>query len=603
MRRNENLDGDSRRLDGSPLVDGPAWYAGVIYKILCVSLLSGAVLLLAFNPILPYEQDQGSKLAVIYKLQAQGWSSLLQPPLYYKENQQPLYYLVSYLLFPVLGPEPYGAMNMVSVIMGGIFVGAVTFAVHKAFSVSCWITALLMVSTPMFVLTFTYSNEMAVAMCFVGMALACNAAPWRFGGVFSGFFCGLAFWSYLPIALLGPLFLWWVYFSPSDLPPKARIGRVLKIGVVFLGTAIAFWCVFVRQVPMVFPFEDESSWQYKAAVLAYGSNPGVLLVSFLSVTGYFTFRLRKAFPLLLGYLPVFFFPGVFSHKHLFICSLAIVVPAAIAVERSRRWLRCACLALVGLWFLVSASPFGVYGPLEGANMFFPTNDGPCPTGAYLGFYGNIKRGLYQEQYADEIYGVEKGIDALAASGFRSTLAGNFNDHFLYPYLYELRRPEWATRIQLGPKDRWPYSGRFLMIRRSYLHSNLPSEESNRQLDAWLEKGKVRIVESGDTEIFPVVIEVGDDVPDATERALGRRILFARRHSGYNGLVATKSESDAFNPLYWVPAAQAKGIPAAAVYSDPRFSAFSRPVPGASAWRLLFPRVLFQYSKQGATEPR
>ena len=588
--------------NGNP-VRGHTWYTGEMYKIICASLLTGAVLLLVVHPSLPYEQDQGSKLAVVYKLQAQGWSSILRPPLYYKEHQEPLYYLVSHLLFPVLGQEPYGAMNMVSVIMGIFFAGAVAFAVRKAFSVPCWITALLLVSTPMFVLTFTYSNEMAVAMCFVGLALACNAAPWRFGWVFSGFFCGLAFWAYLPIALLGPMILGWVYFTPADGPPKARIERVLKIGVVFLATAMAFWCVFIRQVPQVFPFAEESSWQYKAAVLVYGSNPGVLLVSVLTVMGYFTLRLRKAYSLLLGYFPMFFFPGVFSHKHLFICSLAIVVPAAIAVGRSRGWLRCACLAIIGMWFLVSVSPFGVYGPVQGADIFLPTNDGPCPTGAYLGFYRNVKHGVYQEQYADEIYGAERGIDALAASGFRSKLAGNFNHHFLYPYLYELGRPDWVTRLQLGPIDRWPKSGRFLMIRRSYLRSNLPSEESNHQLDAWLEKGKVRIVEMGDTEVFPVVIEVGDDVPDDTERALGERILFARRYGDYNGLVATKSDSDAFNPLYWVPAEQAKGNPISAVYSDTRFSAYARPVSGASIWRLRFPRVLSQYSKAGAAGPR
>jgi hypothetical protein len=527
----------------------------------------------------------------MYKRQRDGWGSLFQPPLYFKEPQQPLYYLISYLLFPILGQDPYGAMNMVSVIMGIFFMGAVAYAIRKTFSVPYWTTWLLFISTPMFVLTFTFSNEMAVAMCFLALALACNVAHWRFGYVLSGFFCGLAFWAYLPIALLGPMFLGWVYFTPADLSSRERMVRVVRVSVTFFVTTMIIWSVFIMQVPRVFPFEEESTLQYKTAVLVYGSSPGVFLISVLTVLGYFTMRLRKAFFLLLGLLPVLFFPGVFSHKHLFICSFAIVVPAAIAVGRSRWWLRCVLLTTIGMWFLLSISPFGVYGPVQGADIFLPTNDGPCPTGAYWGFYRNAKRGVYQEQYADEIYSAERGIDALIASNGDEKMAGNFNHHFVIPYLFRLGRQDKKTQLRIGSRDEWPESGRFIIIRRSYIRSNGLSADMNHQMDEWLQSGKVRIVDIGDTEVFPVVIEVGHDVPENNERALGKRILFARHYGNYNGMVETKLISAAFNPLYWVPAGQTNNIPFSPVYSDTQFSAYTKPVPCASIWRLRFPNVL------------
>jgi hypothetical protein len=244
-----------------------------------------------------------------------------------------------------------------------------------------------------------------------------------------------------------------------------------------------------------------------------------------------------------------------------------------------------------MWLLLSISPFGVYRPVQGADIFLPTNDGPCPTGAYWGFYRNAKRGVYQEQYADEIYSAERGIDALIASNGDEKMAGNFNHHFVIPYLFRLGRQDKKTQLRIGSRDEWPESGRFIIIRRSYIRSNGLSADMNHQMDEWLQSGKVRIVDIGDTEVFPVVIEVGHDVPENNERALGKRILFARHYGNYNGMVETKLISAAFNPLYWVPAGQTNNIPFSPVYSDTQFSAYTKPVPCASIWRLRFPNVL------------
>jgi hypothetical protein len=491
-------------------------------------------------------------------------------------------------------------MNMVSVITGMFFMGAMAYALRKTFSVPYWVTWLLFFSTPMFVLTFTFSNEMAVAMCFLALGLASSLSSWRFGNVLSGIFCGLALWAYLPVLLLGPMFLCWVYSYPANSPQKERIFRVLKISSVFVVTAAVFWCVFIRIVPQVSPLLYSASLQYRAAVLLYASCPSVLLISVLTVLGYFTRRLRNALFLILACLPMLFLPGIFTHKHLFISSLAIVVPAAIAVARSRLWLRCVLLGSIGMWCLFSVSPFGVYGPVRGADIFVPTSDGPAPTGAYLGFYYNAKRGIYQEKYADEIYCVERGMDALVASGFRARMLGNFNRHFALPYFYELGRPDWIDRegkqrLQTGPLMPVPEDVKMFVIRSSYLRSNYLSAEMNNQMDAWLNAGKVRIVDIGDSDVFPAVIEVGDAIPENTEGILGKRILFARAHDEYQGMFQTRLDSAAFKPLFWVASDQTKDITASPVYSDAHFSAYTAPVPGASLWRLERPAVLLRYA--------
>ena len=584
----------------TPLVTR-VWQVGEAPKIIFWALLTGVALFLVVNLSLPYEQDQGSKLAVIYKLQANGWSSIVQPPLHYNEGRQPLYYLLSYLLFPVLGGHPYGAMNMVSVIMGMFFMGAMAYALRKTFEVPHWVTWLVFISTPMFVLTFTFSNEVAVAMGFLAMALAFHVSPWHFGYVLSGIFFGLALWAFLPIAVLGPVLLGWVFLYPEDLPRKERIFRVLKVSAVFLVTAAIFWVIFIRTMPpAIVPVDNPVPFKYTAALLLYTSCPSVLLISVLTVVGYFPLRLRKAFFLLLALLPMFvFYGGTVSHKHLFMCFLAFVVPAAIAVAHSSLWLRGALLGSIGIWYLLSVSPFGVYGPVRGADIFLPTNDGPCPTGAYLGFYGNAKRGIYQEQYKDEIYGVERGVDAVIASGFGARLGGNFNRHFVYPYLYQLGKPEWQTRLQMGSIAGGPKEGRILVIRRSYLRSNYLSAEDNDQMDDWLESGKVRTVQIGDSAIFPAVIDMGNNVLEDTESELGQRILFARAYGNLSGMIETRLDSAAFSPLFWVPADQTKGIPVSPAYSDSQFSAYTKPVPGASIWRLRLPAVLLRYSDPAA----
>jgi hypothetical protein len=572
------------------------------HKIALGTFLAGIVLFLVFHPSLPYEQDQGSKLAVIYKLQMHGLSSLNEPPFFYKEKQQPLYYVISYWLFPVFGLRPYGAMNIVSVFAGMLFMGAMCYALRRTFAVPYWITWMLFISAPMFVLTFTFSNEIAVAMAFLTLSLAFVVSAWRFAYIFAGFFCGLAMWSYLPVVLLAPTFLCWAYFYPVDVSPNERIRRLLKLSAVFLLTVGAVWAVFVRAVPRVFPFEAPAPWAYRAAVVLYSSCPTILIISALALALIliaYTLKPRTASFLLLAWLPMLFFPGTFSHKHLLICSFAIVVPTAIAVAASPLWLRCILLSSVSLWFLFSVSPFGVYAPLRGSYIFLPTNDGPAPTGAYLRFYSNVKRGIYQEAYADEIHGIEKAIDALAATGFRAELAGDFNHHFVLPYLYRIGRLDWQSRLQIAPLNRWPQSGGIYLIRRSYLRSDYLSEKMNNQMDAWLERGRIRIVDVGDSRIFPAVVEVGDSVPEDADSALGRRILFARMYDKRRGMFESTHHSDVVSPLFWVPADETKNIPIPPAYSDAEFVAYTKPIPGASIWRLRLPAVLLTYTDPAA----
>ncbi len=563
------------------------------------ALAAGIVLSLIANRTLPYEQDQGSKLAVEYKIiKANAYFSPMITPHYYSEEQQPLYYALGAAFMNLVGGSPYGTMNLLSVLLGVVFMTATCYVFNRVHQIACWVTWLVLISMPMFVLTFTFGNEVAAAMALFMVAMAAATARGWPACLGSGLALAACLWSYVPMVLLGPFFLLWVWFCVGDGRRwQERARHVWGLLVAFVIFTVSLWALFVRA--FVLPLTSSATAQllYRMALHVFTPCPTILLLAVIAWVWYIPRRDRIVLCYLAVLLPAAFMPGTISHKHLLVISLAVSLPAALLIQRSGHVWKALCLAGIAVWYVVSITPYGVHAGAIGAGWFMPTNDGPCPTGAYVMFYQNVRSGQYQEQYRDEIYCIERGVDAVEVSHGTVNLAGSFNTHFVFPYLYEKNVDPEGELLQhcrqtttLDPNQSPVY-----LIRTSYLRSSYIDARSNKLLDSLLNRGKVRVVDSSDSAIFPAVIESGQTIPDNSNAELGRRILFARKYCANQGMVDAGQLRllPAFHPLFWVPASTAKDASALPLYIDASFAAFDKDLPGAVAWGLRLPYKYLQ----------
>ena len=124
------------------------------------------------NLSMPWESDQVPKAAQIIEI-ANRHDYLLSSELpdNYRLRLFPLYYSASGLLYSAIGGNVFAFMNLSSVVIGaaaGIFF---VEALRRAFDVGPVWSAATIVAMPLFVVTFSYGNEVAWSMAFFFLSL------------------------------------------------------------------------------------------------------------------------------------------------------------------------------------------------------------------------------------------------------------------------------------------------------------------------------------------------------------------------------------------------------------------------------------------------
>jgi hypothetical protein len=291
-----------------------------------------------------------------------------------------------------------------------------------------------------------------------------------------------------------------------------------------------------------------------------------------------------------------------SPKHIISTALFYGIPAALLIHHLKSyWKTAAVTAILACW-IVSVSPFGIKGPMEGRYWTLPTGHGQLPIGSYLTFFDLARQGFYQEQYLDEITSQEDAARfMLDHKDDRFLLFGHLNDYFIRCFLVQRGLfDNYCKSVVLKSIDPPQRSDkRILMVHYSLLRLTAISPELRTWITQALRDGRVRDCIASNS-VMPGFVEIGPSVSPGTDTDLGQRILFLQKYYAGNGAFCTSRAVDCYKPLWWVRKADGRRQDGHPEYEDSQFLCYSHPVPRAEIWRTRVPFVY--YSEGDPNEP-
>ena len=241
------------------------------------------------------------------------------------------------------------------------------------------------------------------------------------------------------------------------------------------------------------------------------------------------------------------------------------------------------------FWVISVTPFGIYGPVRGGHWVIPMGHGPVPFGSYLGFCEAARKGFFQNRYLALLNTWGEIMDRLPSNPKPMSVIGSSDGHMLNLVSQQRRTPVTDQQIAFdfaGEHLREP--GRKVMLFNSYSrlsYLNAPGAEA--LVRAWLSQGLVESL-TGEPDM-PLAVEVGPEVKNGS-RALGQRILFAEEQARDAGLAPALYFTRDYDTFCWVPAASR---PAHVLYRDEEFYATTDCGPTARLWGNWWPSVYYQ----------
>lgn len=598
---NPSVEGSLTPIVKSTMADG-RWVA-----VAAIILLSA--LALVANPSMPWESDQVIKAAQIMEI-ANRRDFLLSDDLpdYYRLRLFPLYYSLSAGIQSAVGGDVFRTMNYVSALWGAVAGAALASALRRVFGIHPLWSTFILLAMPMFVITFSYGNEIAWAlgMFFVSMALI--ARPGRANHVAAGMAVAASVFCRLDVVLLAPFWFGWaILFAPSEAgAPWWR--RLVGPTIGFVATTAAVWGLIVRQLPIgdasatfVFAFNP----MLAVAYFTYPFNPSVVLMA--AVGWFMLWKRHRNYALVHALLLVpaaYYILDLSTPKYIVWMLVFYGLPAALLLQYSRRAVQCAAVGLICIWAFAGISNFGVFGPTQASLWFVPTADGPCPIGGYLNFYRLAHRGDYQlkqQAYIDQMRDlVDRGHEP--DDGYR--IVGHWARQTL-PLLGALgelgapdSRQEWerfsAESIRLGG-DLQDNGQSLLMSLSGYTDLSHTSEEFAAQIRDWLAKGQVRAYRPREKEIIPLWIEIGSHVPQGEDTVLGKRLLSFLDYYQNQMVFPQTHFVQPYKSTSWVANADRRddGNSAQPVYQDAEVAAFDLPIENAQYFGYPWPEKYFR----------
>ena len=277
----------------------------------------------------------------------------------------------------------------------------------------------------------------------------------------------------------------------------------------------------------------------------------------------------------------FYFRNLSSPKYVILFILFYGIPAALLLSRAAWYVRACGVAAILFWWVIGLSNFGVFGPARAALWYVPTADGPIPTGGYVKFYERAREGFYQDRQEERITLTSKLAEARQVIGSDVRVLGQY-DTISEPYVRVLRRRAGQEIDPLMPLLAKEGDTRFVMVRTGYIGLGRFAPKWAETVRAYLDKGRVRpvLADDGDAKPFPDVVEIGEQVPEGTNMALGRRIVFLQEfYQGHMAFELPEFITD-YAATYWTVIPEQATDASNWIYKDDEFIGFDREETGA-----------------------
>ena len=557
-------------------------YLGVALFLALAALLLWA----SWSPV-PYEQDQMNKAAKILHMSKGG--TYLDPVSGidgYRDKLFSLYYIISSFFYIISGLGSFLSGNVLSALAGIFSSLLIVLFVKENFKIESSFPLFIMLNVPLFIVTFSYSNEMALAfMLFLSSIVVVNYG-FKYRSFISGVLFAAACFSRPDASLLIPFWLIWQYINANS----NGMREILKSLAALAAFGFSYSFCVLGEIPLDTStgFKWGGNLKLTAAMMSYPFGIPTLVISLYGAyVILFKEKLKKGFVLLATLLPVLFYIGnLSSPKYLFYLVLPVTIAAAFGLQRMASPVRYVTIAFMLLFWVVSVSPFGVKFGKEGAHWYLPTADGAIPTGSYAYFYSMPEGESHRAKYAHEIENAEEVAEYVESRSDTITLAGGMNGHAL-KYVavkngYGGNIP--GMRRTLGvPEEK----SEVIMARRSYLWGMKMSKELAKKFDKWLGKGRVKAISCGEC-LFPALVKIGTKVEDSKNESLGKRILFVNEHSeGYSSIKSEYFVSN-YGSLSWVTKGEDGIRKVSKVYSGREASAYNTEIEGKTITRMSMP---------------
>jgi hypothetical protein len=553
-------------------------------------ILGASLLIFAYTVNLqsPWESDQSAKAAQILEI-ADANDYLLSDNLTrcYFLKLYSLYYSVSGLVYDIVGGPIFRFMNLSSVVAGTLFVLSTAYAIRNALGAHPLWSAAVLLSMPLVVISSTYGNEAiwAAAMLALSLFLLTCRTPWLYYS--SGAAMACAIFCRADMVVAGPFWIAWAaLFAPVEESRTPLVRRIIWLAIVFGCAAGLLWVLIVREIPEPpLAFEYKTNFLLLAAFLSYPFNPSIVIVAAIGWLALWKLNFRYAMVHLLLLLPLaFYFRNLASPKYVILFILFYGIPAAVLLSRGAWYVRACGVAAILFWWLVGLSNFGLFSPAQAALWYVPSADGPIPAGGYVKFYERAREGFYQTKQEERITLTSKLAEAGQVIGSDVHVLGQY-DTISEHYVRVLRRRAGQQIDPLILPLAKEGDTKFVMVRTGYIGLGRFAPKWLETVRAFLEKGQVRSVFADDNAAkpFPDVVEIGEQVPEGTNMALGRRIAFVQDYYQGHMVFELPEFVAAYAATSWMESEQAKNVPGLSqpIYGDHQCAAFDRPVAGAA----------------------
>ncbi len=582
-------------------------------ELLLGALVVGVVSLVFFSLLahdsMLWEQDQGSKAAKILYMIQHGELLLPFNPAatqLYQDAFFTFYYIVCAFIYKAFGGNLFGLMNQLSAVFGAVGLVGMTTAMRRAHGIRWYVSLPLFLSMPVVVLTNSYGNEVALSFGLFGAALGAASFGGKWAKIVSPVLMVLACFSRADMAVICPYWLGWVLLYGLGVRDKKEALRsILVIGLVFVAATLIYGAIVFRgNFPKSLGFGlGHTGWMLWIGNVTFPFCPSIVITGGIGALLLLFKRTKEGLLHLLLLLPlVVYFNDLYSPKYIIVMAIFYVVPVAWILLTARVWVRAGLVASIAFWWIFSLSNFGFFGPQQGYLWYLPTADNAIPTGSYLTFYNQVRKGFYHQRYESEVVSLDKTVSQLCAKPPEQpqVLWGSFNMHMLfYVAAAQGRFDDYRSYFDWNPELKLPDNpqARIYMIQPSYLWLKVLPPDGRARLDVWLKEGRLREVMSDGGGPFPTLIEVGPLVPAGTDTELGRRILFADQY--YLGSLSTSRREmlEPYATLAWLPRSQFSGDVSSAVYADESFVALNQAATGGRIFGLHFPKAYLRFTKE------
>ncbi len=575
----------------------PTWSIGArpLVSLAILLIITTILFLFTMSRTMPFEGDQPAKAAQILVIsQTNSFFNLASAPDLYRPQLFSFYYISSAVIYKLVGGDLFTFMNLGAVFMGILGVVSLAFALRKAFGVNPLLSGFILLSMPMVVLTFTYGNEVAwmLGLFSLSMAFLVAGRTWMYYAAAP--LLVLAAYSRVDGMLLVPFWMGWAAChgrSSTGLVQNWR--RLVLLCVLAAICGAVYWIVFLRSIPTTHTsFTWDANLKFIISILSFPFCPTIALLGSIGCCYLLFKETRYGLVHLLLAIPVLFYAtNLGSPKYIITLVLFFGIPAAVLMSRARVRGRAVMVALVMFWWIFSISPAGLLGPKRGAYWYLPTLDGPCPTGAYLSFYNNVRKGIYQVKQVETVTLGQDIYQYLLQSRQEPIIFGHKGHQALS--LAEVQDGVYGERwrsYKAGVFDELqPGSQQIIMARTGYFYARLLTTQAEAQLRDWLSRGKIRGIGKDGTP-FPSLVEIGYAVEDGTDVDLGRRILFMIDLYGGQAVFSASQFIEPYAPTSWVPSERAAAIDDEPVYRDAYFCAYEQQIDDALLYALPWPKA-------------